>query len=189
MFYTIAWLNLMVAMLPHFTLCWPSVQWKIMYFEALVLLLIEQKAILGIELTFTTITLALIKKKTHYPLLYTHVKQFRCITCPSRHQTAQVCTVQKVKVKNWTWMFLFSYTSLAAMGLFKPPLNPTPTEILQKLVQNGRPGLERALPIWHLFNRFLSYYPLEGGEGSNWHTLFVNVYHSQRIKSWNGIST
>ena len=51
------------------------------------------------------------------------------------------------------------------MGLFKPPLNPTPTEIPQKLVQNGRPGLERALPIWHLFNLFLSYYPLEGGRG------------------------
>ena len=67
MLYTIAWLNLMVAMLPHFTLCWPSVQWKIMYFEALVLLLIEQKAILGIELTFTTITLALIQKKTSLP--------------------------------------------------------------------------------------------------------------------------
>ena len=62
-------------------------------------------------------------------------------------------------------MFLFSYTSLAAMGLFKPPLNPTPTEIPQKLVQNGRPGLERALPIWHLFNLFFILLSTGGGGG------------------------
>ena len=170
-------------------MCWPSAQWKIIVFIALVLFFIRQNTILGIDLTFTTttITLAYILLaawRTHsdwwtnscpilslmfifkYCLLpfstpTTPSSILMCsssgVICPSLHQTAQVCTVQKVKVKNWTWMFFISYTSPAAIGALNPPFNATLTEIPHRLLQNGRPDLERALPIWHLSYLFLPY--------------------------------